>query len=214
MSSTSSTKRTERRDLPATVLVGRVVKPHGVRGEALVEVLSDVPGRLAAGSSLLAADEEGEPLRPGARPGVPPRLVVVASRRHDAAGEGAVLVRFEGVADRDAAAALAGVWLAVERSQVPPAPAGSYYRYELVGCRCRDGARELGRVVDVIEDGGGLLLIVEGSLENPAEGREEGPRKRVPIPFVERFLREVDVAAGEIVLELPPGLVEACASTS
>lgn len=212
MSSTSSTKkRTEREDLPPTVLVGRVRKPHGIRGEVTVEVLSDVPGRLDPGSSLLLADGEGEPL--GMRPGLPARVEVVASRPH----QGGLLVRFAGVEDRDAAAAFTGVWLAVERSRVPPPPDGSYYRYELIGCRCRDGGREIGRVVDVIEDGGGLLLIVEGK----AEGRREGTKgetgdetRQVPIPFVESFIREIDVEAGEIALELPPGLVEACESTS
>ena len=57
-------------------------------------------------------------------------------------------------------------------------------------------------MVEVVEDGGGELLIIEG------EGR------RVPVPFVKEFLREVDVAAGRIELALPPGLLEACASRS
>jgi len=57
-------------------------------------------------------------------------------------------------------------------------------------------------VVDLLEDGGGLLLIVEG---------EEG---QVPVPFVQSFIREIDVARGTIDLELPPGLLETCASTS
>jgi 16S rRNA processing protein RimM len=196
------------------VLVGRIVKPHGIRGEVVVQVLSDVPGRLDAGSSLLVTGEEGEPLRPGARPGLPARLTIASSRPSKGPGQEMVLVRFEGVEERDRAAEIAGAWLAVERSRVPPAPEGSYYRYELVGCRCRDGARELGRVVDVIEDGGGLLLIVEGPADEPAGGSARAPLRRVPVPFVERFLREVDVAEGEIVLDLPPGLVEECASTS
>jgi len=190
------------------VLVGRVGRPHGIRGEVVVDVLSDVPGRLDPGSSLLPADGEGEPLRSGARPGVPPQLAVAASRPY----QGGALVRFEGFGDRDEAAALTGLYLAVERSRVPPPPEGSFYRYELVGCRCRDGARELGRVVDVVEDGGGLLLIVEAPPAGAAGAGEE--TRRVPIPFVERFVREIDVAAGEIVLELPEGLVEACESTS
>jgi ribosomal 30S subunit maturation factor RimM len=54
----------------------------------------------------------------------------------------------------------------------------------------------------VVEDGGGVLLIVEG---------KDG---RVPVPFVNEFLRGVDVAAGRIDLALPPGLLEACASRS
>jgi len=185
-----------------------VLRRHGVRGEVLVEVLSDVPGRLDRGSSLLVTDGEGEPLAGAAARDLPSCLTVAAARPH----RDAVLVRFAGFEDRERAAALAGIWLAVERERVPPLPEGSFYPFELVGCRCRDGERELGRVVDVVEDGGGLLLIVE----EPEGAGEEGARspRRLPIPFVASFLRRIDVAAGEIDLELPPGLAEACESTS
>ena len=177
-----------RDDLPETVAVGRVLRPHGVRGEVVVAVLSDVPGRFAPGRRLTGVREGGPP--------VP--LTIAASRSHKS---GAV-VRFEGFEDRDRVEELRGLDLEVPRSAVPEAPAGTYYQYELLGCLCRDGGEELGRVVEVVEDGGGVLLIVEG------EGR------RVPVPFVKEFLRDVDVAEGRIDLALPPGLLEACASMS
>jgi len=174
--------------------VGRVLRPQGVRGEVVVEVLSDVADRFAKGSRLLAVREDRED-----RDGQPPlSLEVAASRAHKS---GAV-VRFAGCEDRDRAEELRGLWLEVPRSQVPAAEAGTYYQYELLGCLCRVSGEELGRVAEVVEDGGGLLLIVEG------EGR------RIPVPFVREFLREVDVAGARIELELPPGLVETCASRS
>lgn len=188
MSSKSSKTDSARNDLPETVTVGRVLRPHGVRGEVAVEVLSDVPGRFEPGSTLLAA-REGE---------APARLQVAAGRPH----KGGVVVRFEGFDDRDRAEELRGMWLEVPRSEVPEPPPGTYYHWQLLGCRCRAGEEDLGIVVELLEDGGGLLLVCE------AEGR------RVPVPFVERFLREVDVAAGRIELDLPPGLLEACASRS
>jgi 16S rRNA processing protein RimM len=216
MSSTSS-KTEGRTDLPQTIAVGRVLGAHGLRGEVAVEVLSDVPRRLAPGSSLLLVREGAAPLP----------LVVAACRmqggrapgagRRWAAGRGAVaggeaagggdrpavaLVRFAGVDDRERAAALRGAWLEVERSRVPRAPAGSYYHFELVGCRCSNRGEPLGTVMEVVEDGGGLLLIV-------ADGG-----RQVPVPFVARFLRAVDVERGVIELELPPGLLEVCASRS
>ena len=188
MSSKSS--RTEgRADLPERVTVGRVLRPHGVRGEVVVEVLSDVPGRLDAGRTLLAAREEGGPAR----------ALSVAERRHHKSG---ALLRFAGIEDRDRAEELRGIWLEVDRAQVPKAPPGTYYHYELLGCRCLDGEHDLGEVVDLAEDGGGLLLIVSDG------------RRLVPLPFVESFLREIDVAAGRIVFDLPEGLLEACASRS
>jgi 16S rRNA processing protein RimM len=171
------------------VTVGRVIRPHGVRGEMVVAVLSDVPGRFAPGNELLMAREEGGPAEP---------VVVESERPHKS---GAVL-RLAGVEDRERVEELRGRWLEVERSDVPAAPPGTYYHFELLGCRCFDGGRELGEVVDLVEDGGGLLLIV-------ADGE-----RRVPVPFVSGFLREIDVAAARIELELPAGLIEVCASRS
>ena len=203
MSSTSSKSSgaAGRDDLPETVAVGRILRPHGLRGEVAVEVLTDAPRRLDPGSSLLLVRE-----------GEPPVPVLVAARR--AAGGPAKaapphrarrafeLLRLAGIEDREGAEALRGGWLEIERSRVPPAPPGTYYRYELVGCRCASGGEELGEVVEVVEDGGGLLLLV-------SDGRRE-----VPVPFVARFLRAVDVEHARIELDLPPGLIEACASRS
>ncbi|HSS50218.1 MAG TPA: ribosome maturation factor RimM [Thermoanaerobaculia bacterium] len=191
----SSAEKPRRDDLPETITVGRVLRPQGVRGEVVVEVLSDVPDRFAPGSRLLGV-REGKPAIPAIS------VEVAASRPHKS---GAV-VRFAGTEDRDQAEELRGLWLEIPRSQVPPAEPGTYYQYELVGCLCRVSGEELGRVAEVVEDGGGLLLIIEG--ESEGEGR------RIPVPFVREFLREVDVAGARIDLELPPGLVETCASRS
>jgi len=173
------------------VTVGRVLRPHGVRGEVVVEVLSDIPDRFQKGSRVLGV-REGAPAKP------PLPLTVATGRVHKT---GAV-VRFEGYDDRDRAEELRGLDLEVSRAEVPEAGPGTYYQFELLGCLCRDHGEELGRVVEVNEDGGGVMLIVEG------EGR------RVPVPFVKEFLLRVDVAAGEIDLALPEGLLETCASTS
>jgi 16S rRNA processing protein RimM len=171
-----------------------------VRGELVVELLTDVPDRLAPGSALLLADAEGAP-RPV--PGFPHEIEVADSRPH----RSGALVRFAEIEERDRAELLRGSWLAVPRSRVPAPPAGTYRHYELLGCRCRDGGRDLGTVVDLVEDGGGLLLIVE----MPAA--LEDARRRMPVPFVQSFIRGIDVAEGTIDLALPPGLLETCVST-
>jgi len=179
--------------LPETVLVGEVQRPHGLRGEVRVAVHSDLPERFAPGSELLAS-----------RRGAPPRQLTIESCR---ATRGAVLVRFAGYADRDAAETLRGARLEVERSRVPAAPDGCWYFFELAGCRVFDAAAgELGEVVDLWDDGGAVVLQVR------QEGREGG--REVLVPFVGAFLREVDVIARRIDMELPPGLVDACGSGS
>jgi 16S rRNA processing protein RimM len=177
-----------RADLPERVAVGRVLRPHGVRGEVVVQVLSDVPGRLEPGSELL-----------GTREGRPPVTLVVETHREHKTG---AVVRFAGCGDRDRAEELRDLLLEVDRSQVPEAPEGTYYWYQLLGCRCWIDGEDLGEVVDLLEDGGGLLLVVS-----------DGERK-VPIPFVRSFLKNVDVESGRIELDLPPGLLETCASRS
>jgi 16S rRNA processing protein RimM len=199
MSSKSSRKTTTedaapadtRADLPERVAVGRVLRPHGVRGEVMVEVLSDVPGRLAPGRRLRAS-WEGRPARPS-------REVLVETYRPHKSG---ALVRFAGTEDRDQAEELRDALLDVDRSEVPDAPEGTYYWYQLLGCRCWVDGEDLGEVTDLVEDGGGLLLVVS------KDGRQ------VPIPFVQSFLKEVDVERGRIELDLPEGLLEACASGS
>lgn len=172
-----------------TVLVGRVRRAHGVRGEVVIEALSDVAGRFAAGARFLVTPVGG------ARRS----LRAEAVRSHN---EG-LLVRFEGVVTRDDADRLRGADLEVPSTDSPRPPQGAFYYYELVGCRCSDATQgELGRVAQVVEDGGGLLLEIES------------PGRRLLVPFVRAFLKSVDVSAREIELELPAGLIEACESTS
>ncbi len=175
------------------VAVGRVVAPHGLRGELAVEALSDVPGRFAPGAALLLTLPGGLP-----RPQVVAGCRVPASRhRHR------LLLRLAGVDDRTTAEALRGALLEVEAAAVPPAPEGSYYQFDLVGCRCSDRtAGELGEVVEVLEGGGGDLLRVVGG------GRE------LLLPFVDAYLADVDVDGRHISWDLPEGLIEACGSAS
>jgi 16S rRNA processing protein RimM len=179
-----------RRKLPERVAVGLVRRPHGVRGEMVVEPLSEVPGRLAPGAEVEAFDPRGGRLG---------TLRVTAYRPF----KDAALLCFAEIADRDAAEPLRGATLEIDRSRVPPAPDGGFYYFELIGCRCSDRtAGELGEVVRVTEDGGGHLLWVQGE------------RGLLPVPLVRHFLAEVDIAAGRIELDLPEGLIETCGSTS
>lgn len=183
------TARSRTRELPDHVVVGRVRKPHGVRGEVAVEAHSDVSGRFEPGSRLVAKTRAS-----GSRP-----VVVASIRRHGDVH----LVRFEECEDRETAELFRSAVLEVARSEVPPPPRGAYYYYELVGCRCvdREGG-DLGRVVDLVEDGGGLLLELAS------------PEGSLLIPFVAAYLTSVDVEGGLIELDLPEGLVETCTSTS
>jgi 16S rRNA processing protein RimM len=172
------------------IAVGRVLRAHGLRGEVRVEVLSDVEGRFDRDRELW--------LRPGRGPRFRSRIV---GQRRD---RGTLLIRFEGVDDRDRAEALRGAVIEVDPADVPPAPDDLYYHFELVGCECHDQRSGfLGEVSEVIEDGGGDMLVV----------RRDG--RALLVPFVEAFVLEVDVhEKRRIDLRLPDGLVETCTSRS
>jgi 16S rRNA processing protein RimM len=172
------------------ILVGIVHRPHGLRGELKIEILSDVDDRFAPDTRLHLV-----------LPGRADQTVrIVTARRH----HGAMLLTLEGIGDREAADSLRGARLEVDAAEVPEPPDGFYYHFQLVGCECHD-AREghLGVVCDVVDDGGGSLLVVE---------KDGGGR--VPIPFVNAFLLEVDLDGRRIDVSLPEGLIETCTSRS
>ena len=182
--------RTEDREM---VAVGAVLRAHGLRGEVLVLPDSQNPARFETGSQLFVRD--GPSLQ---------RLEVASSRPH----RGRQLVQFVDVTDRDGAEALRGALLEAPEESVPAAEEGTFYYFELVGCRVVDrtlGA--LGEVTEVVEDGGGVLL----SVARPADG---GGIRSVLIPFANQLLPEINVEERLIRSDLPEGLLETCESTS
>ncbi len=171
------------------ILVGEILRPHGLRGEVKIVVHSDVADRFATGRELWAVGRDGSR-----------RRLEVRSFREVRGGG---LITFRSITDRDGAEALRGSLLKVEVAEVPEPPEGFYYYYQLEGCRCRDAEHgELGEVTSVIEDGGGVLLQVE------AKGRS------LLVPFVDAYLDSVDIEGRRIELSLPPGLLEICGSRS
>jgi 16S rRNA processing protein RimM len=173
------------------VVVGRVGRVHGVRGDTAVEVRTDVPERrFAAGARLLT-----DPAGPAG--GAP--LVVAASRWHS----GRLLVRFDGVADRVAAAALRGAVLTIDADEAgdPGEPGGDdevWWDRDLVGLHASTpGGARLGTVVDVVHTPAGDLLALRAP-----DGREH------LVPFVREIVPTVEVAAGTVVVDPPPGLLD------
>lgn len=169
-------------DPPERLVVGRIIKPHGTRGEMLVEVLSDFPDRFAPGSGVEAGDPDGERRIP----------LTVSATRND---RGRNLVSFAEVADRDAAESLRGALLSIDRRDATPLGEGVYYEWQLDGLEVVDeDGRRLGTLARVLEGGGGDLWVVD-------TGEEE-----VLVPAVEEFVRRVDLEQGRIVVHVIPGL--------
>lgn len=185
--------RSTRSDDSEMVAVGSVLRAHGLRGEVLVLPDSENPARFQSGSELFV--REGARLR---------RLEVASSRSH----RGRELVQFVDVRDRDGAEALQGALLEAPEESVPAAEEGTFYYFQLVGCRVVDRALgDLGEVTEVVEDGGGVLLSVARRHRGDGDGS-------VLIPFANQLLPEINVEERLIRSDLPPGLLEACGSTS
>ena len=169
------------------VLVGVVVRVHGLRGEVVVEPRTDSPReRFAPGAVLHGRRRRG----PGPGP-----LTVAAARAHS----GRWLVLFEGVADRDAAEGLRSVQLLLPTAELAePEDPDEFHVHQLTGLRAEltDGT-VAGTVADVVHGPGGSLLVVR----RPA-GHE------AMVPFVGAIVPTVDVAGGRVVLDPPEGLLD------
>jgi 16S rRNA processing protein RimM len=176
------------------VIVGRVGRPHGIRGEVVIGVRTDEPDlRFAVGATLSAHDE------PDGGDAAGQHTVKVTSARWHS---GRLLVTFAGIADRAAAGELTGTWLSVDSSQLPRTGDPDEFRdHELIGLSVRtpDGD-PVGVVTDVLHHGQDLLVVQR------ADGEQEGGECLVP--FVKAIVPEVDVAAGVLVIDPPPGLLD------
>jgi 16S rRNA processing protein RimM len=166
------------------LLVGRVARAHGNRGQVIVNPETDFADeRFRVGELLFV----GPQARPVARR-------ITAARFH----QGRPIVALEGIASMNDAEAIAGAELWMPSSALPPLPAATFYRHDLVGCEVRDTRDAVvGRVADVQGPMDRCHLVVEG------------PRGEVLIPLVATMCVRVDPIAGVIVVDPPDGLLDA-----
>ena len=165
------------------VLVGRVARPHGIRGQVVVNPETDfVSERFHAGAQMWTRVQGRETA-----------LTIAAARVE---GRRPILA-FDGYATVEAAETLAGAELRVPESELQALPDGSYYLHQLAGCRVEtvDGAA-VGTVRRVDGGAAAAMLVVDGS------------RGEVLVPFVQEMCVGIDVEARLIRVRLPEGLLE------
>jgi 16S rRNA processing protein RimM len=169
------------------LVVGRIGRAHGLRGEVLVDVRTDEPETRLAPGAVLATD-----------PGTAGPLTIASGRVHS----GRLLLHFSGVADRTAAEALRGVLLLADVDpDALPDDDDEWYDHQLVGLDVVDGdpaagAAVIGEVREVLHLPGHDVLAV---------ARPDGTE--VLVPFVAEIVPEVDIEANRLVVTAPPGLL-------
>lgn len=164
------------------VTIGRLGRPHGLAGEMAIDRLALEPRELLALREFVWRGARGET-----------RALTLAAARGRAPR---ALVRFEGIATREAAAALVNGMLLTERSRLPDPGAGMAWTFQLVGCEVRtEDGRVLGALADVLETGAHPVYVVRGERE-------------WMLPAVESVVKRVDLEAGVVTVALIPGLEE------
>jgi 16S rRNA processing protein RimM len=172
------------------VIVGRVGRPHGVRGDVIIGVRTDEPDLRFAVGAVLGAHGDPDDEEPVERRA----LKVERARWHS----GQLLVAFAGVTDRTAAGELTGSWLSVDSGELPRTSDPDEFRdHELIGLavRTQDG-EDVGVVSDVLHHGQDLLVV------------QRPDHDECLVPFVKAIVPEVDVAAGVLVIDPPHGLLD------
>ncbi len=168
------------------LVVGRISRPHGVRGELAVEVRTDDPElRLTAGAVLSTDPAAAGP------------LTIATTRWHS----GRLLVQFEGLKDRNEADQLRGVLLVVDSAELEDVADPDEFRdHQLIGLAVltMDG-EQVGEVTDVLHYGQDILVVA---------GHGERAGAEIMIPFVTAMVPEVNVAAGLVRIDPPPGLLD------
>lgn len=159
--------------------VGRVLRPHGIRGDLLVEPYSETIRSIEAESEVFIGSLQN------------PRTVVsLRSHRNH------MILRVEGCEDRETAEAFRGNELLIPMQAAEPLAEGVYYRWQILGLAVMEqGGKHLGTVRDILETGANDVYIVRG----------DGPRELL-LPAIESVILKVDLEAGQLLVRLPEGL--------
>ncbi|HXY29717.1 MAG TPA: ribosome maturation factor RimM [Gemmatimonadaceae bacterium] len=171
------------------MIVGRLLRAHGIRGELIVEPITSEPAAVfAVGRRLFAGDSDGDPL---------PGELVLTVRTARERPNGTLIVLFDEIDDRTEAERWQNRHLLAPASELTPPGEGEVYVHELVGMRA------------LLEDGG-VIGEVTGVLELPQGLALEIERSGAPVilPFHEAFIRRVDREGRSIVVAPPEGLLD------
>jgi 16S rRNA processing protein RimM len=166
---------------PVYLAVGLLRKPHGLRGDLLMEIYTDFPDRIRPGTSLLAGDKH-QPLK------------ITRRRPHN----DGLIIGFEGIDTPEEAGRYRATVVYVPTADRPALPAGEYYHHEIIGLTVLDETgKTLGELTEIIITGANDVYVVK-----PPEGSE------ILLPALKEVILAVDLPAKTMKVHLLPGLVD------
>ncbi|GAB4429200.1 MAG: ribosome maturation factor RimM [Anaerolineae bacterium] len=175
-----------RRPAPPFLLLGRVLRPHGVRGEVRIEILTAYPERIVPDQRVYLGPDPSD-----VSTAVP--HTVSRARKH----QHYLILQFEEIPDRNAAELLREQYVMVALEDAVPLEEGEYYLFQVIGLRAiSTEGEDLGQVVDVIETGANDVFVVHG------------PRGEILLPDIDECVRDIDFDAGTLTVHLLDGLVD------
>ena len=167
----------------SAVMIGRILRPWGRNGAVVVEPWTHDARRFERIAAVDASGQDGE------------QRLVLASVRFDRCGR--PIVSFAGVGSISQAEALRGARLSVAESDALRPAGPAWFHHELINLKVQTPAGEdLGRVLEILETGATPVLTVGRAAHTWL------------LPLAQEFLQSVDLAAGVMVVNLPPGLLE------
>jgi len=164
---------------PLFLVVGKLRRPHGLRGEVRMEVITDFPERLLPGIVVYLGDDL-QPIR------------IHSRRQHNKL----LLIAFEGITNPEAAGALRNQLIYVRADDRPPLPEGEFYQHQLLGLNVvSHQGEQLGKLVEILETGANDVYIVRP---------EVGPD--LLLPATDEVIIDVNLETGWMTVRLLPGL--------
>lgn len=177
---------------PRFLAVGRILRPHGLRGEVRVEIHTDSPERFALYERVYLAPTRADPDTAGLLSASAATAYAIESHRFHSKW---VLLKLAGVSDRTQAEALIGLWVWIAPEQAVPLEEGEVYLHDMLGLDVfTDEGEELGRIVQIIETGASPVYVVRGL------------RGELLIPDTEEVVLNVDLGAQQVTVHLIEGL--------
>lgn len=166
---------------PEFLAVGKLLKPHGVRGEMRMEIWTDFPERLQAGVTVFLGKTRQQ-------------VRIKSLRGH----QSSPLIAFDEFESRDAAGAFRNQVIFVRTADLPPLPKGEMYQHQLLGLQVvlDEDDTPLGVVAEILETGANDVFLVR-----PPQGRD------ILVPDIDSVILKIDLQIGQIRIRPLPGLL-------